>query len=287
MTLKEQFNKLKENWLIAIVLLGLVFAASIVPNLTGSRGGYYGGITESAMFASKSVSSGMVLDESGFAPGVSERKLTKSAWLSSEIERGEFSAAEEQLKAVIEANGAYLLKENVNKYGQDITYYSGTYQIKVETVKYSLLIPQLKELGEVQSFSENTEDITAQALDLKTELEAESKKLAQYQLMLKEATTVTEKMEIIDRIYSLEKTINYLENALKNIDQKVDYSTVYLTLSEEQSKYANVALMGLSQLVQNLVESFNSLLQLVFWILPYAIVGGLIWVGIRIVKRRK
>lgn len=288
MTLKEQFKKLKENWLIGAVLLILVFAVSIVPNLTGSTGGYYGGMAESAMFASKSVSSGMVLDESGFAPGVSERKLTKSAWLSSEIERGEFSAAEEQLKAVIKANGAYLLNENVNKYGQDQkAYYSGTYQLKVETQKYPLLVAQLKELGEVSSFSENTEDITEQALDLKTELEAESKKLAQYQQMLKEATTVTEKMEIIDRIYSLEKTISYLEDAWKNIDNKVDYSTIYLTLNEEQSKYVNVAIVGFSELIQNLVDSFNSLLQLIFLILPYAVAAGLIWLGIRLVKRKR
>ncbi len=288
MTLKEQFKKLKENWLIGVVLLILIFAVSIVPNLTGSTGNYYGGMAESAMFASKSISSGMVLDESGFAPGVSERKLTKSAWLSSEIERGEFSGAEEELKAMISATGAYLLNENVNKYGsEDKAYYYGTYQIKVETVKYALLVSQLKELGEVQSFSENTEDITAQALDLKTELEAESKKLAQYQSMLKEASTATEKMEIIDRVYSLEKTISYLEDALKNIENKVDYSTVYLTLTEEQSKYVNVAVVGFSELVQNLVESFNSLFQLIFLVLPYVVAGGLIWLGVRLVKRKR
>lgn len=286
MTFKQQWNTIKQNWLIALVLLVMV----LVPLFSGTTssgimkaGGF--GVEEMALaMDSRSIS---YYPSGDFAPEVVERKITKSASLSSEIERGEFKDAETRLRAIVIATDSYLLNENVYKSGRDRnSYFTGTYQIKVSAEKYDAVISQLKAIGEVESFSENARDITARHTDLTTELEAERGRLQRYKDMLEDAEDINDKIQLTDKIYNLERTISYLEDALQNVDRKVEYSTVHVTLREEPSGYANVVLVKFSELIEGLVNSFNALISLIFWALPWAILALVVWVVVRVVKRR-
>ena len=223
-----------------------------------------------------------------FAPEVENRLLTKTAWLTSEIERGKFQDADSKLRAIVKSTDSFLLNENVNRYGESRTaYYQGHYQLKVETDKYSSIVSQLKELGEVQSFNENTEDITGRYTDLKKEIEKEEERLKRYQQMFAEADLIADKIQLSDMIFNQERTIEYLKEYLNNLDNQVDYSTISVTLTEEQSGYVAVALVKFSELIQKLVNSFNSLLSLLFWILPWAAIVIVVWLGVRFTKKRK
>ena len=286
MTFKQQWNTIKQNWILVLVFL-LFFLLPFFSGTTSSfaKSGSFG-MLESAEMMVTSDSMGRYYG-SDFAPEVEDRKITKSAYLSSEVERGTFKTSAEKLKSIIKLSEGYLLNENVNKYGTDKkSYYSGSYQIKVETAKYDSVVLQLKEVGEVQSFTESMDDITARFTNLQTELSAEKSRLVKFQQMYNSAEEISDKIALADKIYSLEKTIDYLEQALSNVQKKVDYSTISVSLQEERSEYANVALVKFSKLIDSLVDSFNSLLQLIFVIFPYLIVVGLIWLVVRFVKRR-
>ena len=226
--------------------------------------------------------------DEGFAPEVQDRKITKTASLSTEVERGTFNSAQSRLKAVITSSDSYLLNENVNKYDQGRkSYYSGSYQIKIDSSKYDSVVSQIKEIGEIQSFSESADDITGRYTDLSSELQAEKARLQRYREMYNEAESVEDKINLNDRIFNQERTVKYLEDAIKSIDQQVSYSTLYVTISEKRSEYADTTLVKLSQLIRNLVGSFNSLLSLVFSLIPYAIAAILVWVVYRAIKKRK
>ena len=286
MTFKQQWNTIKQNWILVLVFL-LFFLLPFFSGTTSSfaKSGSFG-MLESAEMMVASDSMGRYYG-SDFAPEVEDRKITKSAYLSSEVERGTFKDSAEKLKSIIKLSNGYLLNENVNKYGTDKkSYYSGSYQIKVETSKYDSVVLQLKEVGEVQSFTESLDDITARFTNLQTELAAEKSRLTKFQQMYNSAEEISDKIALADKIYSLEKTIDYLEQSLSNVQKKVDYSTISVSLQEERSEYANIALVKFSKLIDSLVDSFNSLLQLIFVIFPYLIVAGLIWLVVRFVKRR-
>jgi len=226
--------------------------------------------------------------DEGFAPEVQDRKITKTASLSTEVERGTFSSVQSRLKAIITSSDSYLLNENVNKYDQGRkSYYSGSYQIKIDSSKYDSVVSQIKEIGEIQSFSESADDITGRYTDLSSELQAEKARLQRYREMYNEAESVEDKINLNDRIFNQERTVKYLEDAIKSIDQQVSYSTLYVTISEKRSEYADTTLVKLSQLIRNLVGSFNSLLSLVFSLIPYAIAAILVWVVYRAIKKRK
>jgi predicted nucleic acid-binding Zn-ribbon protein len=140
-------------------------------------------------------------------------------------------------------------------------------------------------LGEVISLSENSDDITARSVDLKTDLEAEKNRLAKFEAMYKEINDVNDKIQLTDRIFDLERRISYLEESLANQGKRVEYSTIYLQLQEERSSYANIALVRFSELVRSFVNSFNGLLQLLFLAIPYLVVGVLIWMGVRLIRK--
>lgn len=291
MTVKDQLSKLKDNWLlVVIVLIALVFmnfgsigigSFSSVRDMSFqkgaqeaaySRGGYY----------PPTPSYG------DFAPEVTERKITKSASLSTEIETGTFKDAESKLKSIVRSTNSYLLNENVNKYESGWkTYYSGNYQIKVDSRKYNNVLEQLKNIGEVKSFNENADDITASYKNLEIEIAAEKQRLLRYNEMYKEATLIADKIQLSDKIFDQERTIKYLEDSLKNAGRQVDYSAIYVAISEKQSEYASIVFVKFSELVRRLVGSINSLLTLIFVVAPYAVAAAILWFVVRVVRKRK
>jgi len=286
MTLKEQFTKLKENWLIAILIIGVLFITLFNGTSDLSRG--FAGVSESLMYEeSMPMAKSSLSYSEDFAPEVTERKLTKTTSISNEIERGKFSVAENKLKSIISTSEAYLLNENVNKYGTDRrSYYSGSYQLKVDVSKYDAVVSQLKEIGEVTSFNENVRDITGRYTNLQIELETEKERLKRYQDMYQKATSVSDKIDLNDRIFNQERTIKYLEDALENVDYKVEYSTINVNLREKQSEYLDIALVKFSELIKKLVNSFNSLIGLLFWALPWAVIALIVYGIVRFVRKR-
>ena len=288
MTLKTQLNNLKNNWLIVllvIVVLGIsLFGSNPVTSLTSKVGvmaegmavdiGYPGGISPPRYY------------EDDFAPEVEERILTKSASLSTEVKRGDFHDFEAKFKSIVSATDSILLNENVYKSGQKgLQHLSGNYQIKVESSKYDAVVLQLKEIGEILSFNENTQDITGSYVNLQDQLEVEKARLARFEQMFADAEDVSDKIQLNDRIFNQERTIKYLEDRLENMGNRVEYMTINFNLQEKASSYAGVVLVKFSDLVRNLVTGINSLLSLIFWALPYALVGFIAWVVYRKFKR--
>lgn len=302
MGIKEQWKKVKENWLlllvVAVLLLVPLLSTPVLSNLNVFRsadtsyGGYYPGASNyavSEMALSKSYDSSYYpTPSSDFAPEVTTRLLSKTAYLSSEITRDEFSAADSRLKEIVKLSGAILLNENVQRYGTGRTgYYFGSYQLKVETSKYTAMVEQLKGLGEIQSFSENTEDITGRYTDLEKQIKTEEERLAKYEEMYARATTISDQIQLTDLIFNQERNIQSLKDWLKGLNNEVSYSTISVSLTEESSGYVNVALVKFSELIRKLVDSFNSLLSLLFWALPYAAAVLVLWLVVRTVRKRK
>ncbi len=292
MGFKEQWTKIKENWLMIVFVLLVLGAFLVVSKAVDnvSYGSNYGGA-----YMDKAVSYGaeeslryMPTPSDSFAPTVTERKLIKSANLNSEVELGDFKQAETQLKSIITSSEAYLLNENVQKYGEaDDSYYYGYYTLKVDTQKYAAVISQLKEIGTVTSFSESTDDITGTYTNLQVELKAEQERLARYQKMFAEATEVSDKITLSDRIFDEERTIKYMQERIQNMDTEVEYSSVYVSLQEKQSPYADVEMIGFSALVMAFVDSLSGLFKLIVMILPYAVVVVIAWILYKVLRKKK
>ena len=62
-----------------------------------------------------------------------------------------------------------------------------------------------------------------------------------------------------------------LEEAIENMDLRVDYSTVNLRLVEERPLFADVEFVEFKDLSKSFVDSLNSLITLLFVIVPWLI----------------
>lgn len=295
MAFSAQIRKIKENWLLIILVLlaaGLMgYGTKITPFAGMSQVAY----SERAFAAQEMADEGFGVVKSaylpygpGFAPDVEDRIVTKTAYMSTEVEKGKFRQAEANLMAIVKSSESILLNQNVNsnEVGRK-KYYSGTYYIKVQSEKYAAVVNQLEKVGEVRSFSESQDDITAQYTNAELELEVEKERLARYRQMYEEAEDVSDKLELSDRIFSQERTVKYLEDRIANMDQRVDYSSMTVTITEKRSEYFDVALVRFSELVKALVQSFNSLLYLLFIAFPYAVVALLAWASYVLFGRKK
>jgi len=290
MAIKDQWKTIKNNWLIIVVILAIFVFMNIggVGNLSDStKSSISQGLGEASYDSDMYFGARSPLPSSGtnFAPDVTERKITKSASLSTEVEKGQFDSAQQSLKNIISSSGSYILNENVNRYGTDRReYYQGSYDIRVDTEKYDALISELKSMGEVKSFSESAKDVTGQYTNAEINLEIEKTRLQRYQKMYDEAKDIGDKLNINDRIFDQERTIKYLEDSIRNIDERIEYTTVHVSLTEKRSGYADVILVKFSSLIENLVDSFNALLVFIFTVLPWAVlvlIVGFIWKLVR------
>ncbi len=286
--LKDQLHKLKENWLLVALIIVVLIASSLLPGTTLSPTLYKSGAMVESAQSRYAIMPDIYPAQDGFAPEEQDRLITKTATLSTEVKRGDLFAADERVKAIVSSFDGYILHNDVSvrEVGRK-SYHNGNYNIKVNVKKYDALVQQLKDIGEVQSVNEQAEDVTGQHKDLSIELQAEKERLQRYKDMLKEAQTVSEKIELSDRIFNQERTVKYLEQALKNVGEQVSYATVNFYMKEKPSPYANVVFVALGELVQALVESVNMVLKIIFVILPFAVLGGIVWFIVRTVRKKK
>ena len=199
-----------------------------------------------------------------------------------EVKRGEFKETEEELRSLVKFSDSFILNQNVNKYGES---YHGSYTIKVNNEKYEFFVLQARELGKVLSFNDNARDVTGNIVSLEERIVSEKKVLEDLEELLDDAETNDEKNKIRQQITNQERFIKNLKDNLKNQENRVEYSTVVVNLQEAPSKYYN-DFVGFSELVNKLVRSLNSLLRWLVGVLPWAILGFLVWLIVRLIKSR-
>jgi len=237
MHIKNQLNKLKDNWLLILILLIIVFGS----NLNLSQFNTFESISTSKSFAAE------------------ERIVTSSINLKVEVK--DFSEKENQLRSLIKENEAILSNQNINKKDE-----LGLFTVKVPSKNYDTFISETKNLGKVISFNENQRDITDQYLNNKQELDLEKSRLLKFETMLKDAKEVKDKVQLTDRIFDLERRIKYLEQNSKRNNKLVDYITIWINIYEKQYEFVTF-----SNLIDNLVNNFNLLFKFIFGIIPWFI----------------
>jgi hypothetical protein len=230
----------------------------------------YGG---APAFESMSLASPASLSKSGTDydgdSSIEPRKITKAGTIRTDVKQGSFESAASTTKQSIANSNALLLSENVRKKDREGYKYSeGYYDIKVPAKSYESLWHELKSIGEVIVANQNSQDITERHSDITIELETEKLRLERYEKLYSETKDVEYKIELNDRIFDQERRIKYIEDALSRVDDQVDYSTIYFTLSEEEADYADIVWVEASYLLESLVDSINSVVIFIVNILP-------------------
>lgn len=286
MGLKEQFSKIKDNWLLIVLfVLGLFMVFFMIggggmrnyeaSNMLAMDSAYSTGYSESY--------GGGYYPNTGnsLMPEVVNRIVIKTASMSTIVK--DWGKSESDLKSYIKSNDAILTNENVNAaYGK---YNNGYYTIDVPTDKYDALITQLKSIGDVQSFREQANDITGSYVRLQDIITAEKARLDSYEQLYASSNNVDDKIKLMDRIYNQKNTISGLEYQLANQDERIDYSQISFNMREKTPTHANVVFATFADLWLSFKSSLNVMLYMIAYMLPFLLLWLLIWGIMRLFKR--
>lgn len=278
---KEQVGILKKNWLFLLIILLIVL---LVPNLSGIYSNVAQGYpitgTESKIFAvaeDYSGSTGIPFDE-GIAPDVDERVKTISAYLESEVRRGDFDDSVAVMKGFVDESKSILINENIYAVGEGLSKVKiGNFYIRVPSDSYEEVVEKLRGIGKVTSFSESADDVTSTFVNLEIEIKAEEQRLARYNLLFNSAVSIEDKLLLSDRIFEQERRIDYLKERMKNQGERVDYASLQFTLNEEESSLAGITVITIKEIIKSFIGSLSSLIKLIFVLVPYAVAVWLIW----------
>ena len=158
-------------------------------------------------------------------------KLVRTADVT--IVTSAFDADVETIRSMTEAAGGYI--ESVSSYGdkarsdERTTYFT----LRIPSAKLDGFLGGLDGVGRTTSRNESAVDRSNEYSDTATRLETQRAKLERLNQLLKQATDMSDLLEIENTIADTQYMIDRYETALRGIDRDVDNSTVSLTVREE------------------------------------------------------
>jgi len=264
-----------------------------VASMMADNGAYDGmGVTESKDESSTS------LVESGGELTTSNRKLIKT--VSMDVETEEFDSLINNLVSRIAQTGGYV--ENSESRGNRSYPKSGryaSYTIRVPADQLEELIGNISELANVIWKNESVSDITLQYVDVeshKTALEIEQNRLLE---LMEKAETVEDIIAIESRLSEIRYQLEYYESTLRTYDNQVNYSTLYLNISEvtkltpqeEPNAWERIR-DGFVENLEHVGTGIKDFLISFVIAIPYLIVwgillGGIWWIIRKLIRVRK
>lgn len=163
----------------------------------------------------------------------SNRKLIRTVNLS--VETKEFDSLVSNITSEISSLGGYI--ENMNgSYGSIYATYrsnkSAYIVARVPAAKLDGFINTVGSSANITARSESVEDVTLNYVDMESHkrmLIEEQDRLLEF---LEQADTVEDIISLEDRLTSVKYQIDSMESQLRTYDNKVDYSTVEINISE-------------------------------------------------------
>jgi hypothetical protein len=276
--------------------------------------------------AEKSMSGGTA-DGEGFAAAVppasapSSHYLLRTGDLSLLVKRGTLLSTVDRLKSATAALGGYVMSSSLGSQtggpvepmpldapvasdggvdtsatGPVLSDPYASLVVRVPEQYFETAIKRFSKLGEVQSVSTSSEDVTSQYVDLQARLRhyrAVERRLVGF---LQETTTVNQMLAVQDRIDQVQLTIEELTAQLKSLRETTTYGTLSVFVSERDTTPAaihasntfggtfsnSIELLGRGARITALVVT-----ALLPFIVVFGAVGAVAWLIVRRVRRSR
>lgn len=183
------------------------------------------------------------------------RKVIKNGEMRIQVR--EIKKAQNQVNDIIKKNQAYIEKEQFQNTDMDDNL---NLTIRVPHKHFDALINSFSDgIGSVLSKNISSDDVTEEYTDVSIKLANKKIYLEKYRDMLKSAATTKDILEIQENIRELEDEIDVAEGRLRFIDDRVNYSTLQLSLYKEKIRSSATSKIGFgSRFIDSLTEGWNS-----------------------------
>ncbi|AZB07930.1 DUF4349 domain-containing protein [Chryseobacterium sp. G0162] len=194
------------------------------------------------------------------------RKIIKNG--NMRIQVGEIKKAQTLVNDILKKNNAYIQKEEFQNTDMNETM---NLTIRVPHKNFDALINSFSDgVGSVLSKNISSDDVTEEYTDVSIKLANKKIYLEKYRDMLKSAKTTKDMLEIQEKIRILEDEIDVAEGRLRFIDDRVNYSTLNLSLYKEKVRSSATSKIGFgSRFVDSLTEGWNSFVAFLLGIISF------------------
>lgn len=216
------------------------------------------------------------MKESDAASQQSSRKLIRTVNMS--VETKEFDAVMGTLEQRVTELGGYI--ENMDTYNGSVYSSSrssrrASMTARIPAGQLNVFLSEVSEISNVTRRTENVQDVTLDYVDLashKKTLQAEHDRLLE---LMERAEYIEDIITIEQRLSNVQYQIESMEAQLRTYDNKVDYSTVNLDVSEvqeltpvevhEETLWERIS----GGFMENLKKVGNGALEIVVWLLVH------------------
>ncbi|KMQ67490.1 hypothetical protein ACM39_13725 [Chryseobacterium sp. FH2] len=183
------------------------------------------------------------------------KKIIKNGEMT--IQVGDIKRAQNQISEILTKTKAYIQKENFRNTDVDENL---ELVIRVPHKNFDTLIDSFSDgVGSVLSKNISSNDVTEEYTDVSIKLANKKIYLEKYRDMLKSAKTTKDMLEIQENIRELEDEIDVAEGRLRFIDDRVNYSTLNLSLYKEKVRTSTTSKIGFgSRFGDSFTEGWNS-----------------------------
>lgn len=161
---------------------------------------------------------------------LSQRKLIKTVSLSMETKT--FDALKKQMEESVSSFGGYIENSSYDapQGGRQYRYYYLCVRIPADHL--DTFVDQAGELGTITNKSENVEDVTLEYVDKTAYKESLQTEYERVTKLLEQAEDLDQILALESKLSQLRYEINSYESQLRTYDNRIDYGTVHIYISE-------------------------------------------------------
>ena len=145
--------------------------------------------------------------------------------------RGALSATVNKLDALAGANGGFVANSGTNSGAAGGTP-SGTVTLEVPVASFSTVLRQAQSLGKVSQLTTQATDVTAQYVDLQSQITALEASRQQYLTIMTKADSIGDVLAVQAQLNTLQTQIQQLQGQLAVLGSETDYSKITTAVSE-------------------------------------------------------
>lgn len=184
------------------------------------------------------------------------------------IQVADIKKAQNQVADILKKNEAYIQNEQFKN--TDIAD-NLDLVIRVPHKNFDALINSFSEgVGSVLSKNISSDDVTEEYTDVSIKLANKKIYLEKYRDMLRSASTTKDMIQIQETIRELEDEIDVAEGRLRFINDRVNYSTLNLSLYKEKVRSSATSKIGFgSRFADSVTEGWNSFVSFLLGIISF------------------
>ncbi|MGA2105523.1 MAG: DUF4349 domain-containing protein [Methanoregula sp.] len=224
---------------------------------------------------------------SGGEPGQGvDTKIIKTADVTLEVNNVTDAAA--TIGSIGTRAGGYVSTTNIymDYNGQP----TGTIEIRVPATQFDSTLTGVKAIGTVTSISTQAQDVTEQYVDVQAQITAYQNQIAQYNLIMKNATKVEDVLSIQQQIDEVQTNLDRVTGTMKYLNSQIDYATITVTLQQPQPVVAPQGHDFVSVIDEGIAGFFgviDAIIVFIITVLPLVIIGCIVYVGYWFWKRNR